>query len=129
MRVVMRLVGLVVVAVWLPLLVAGISSLRMRGRFGESDVLIVTGPYACVRHPLYAGLSMTVVGLGLLLGRRSLLLGGSVWLLVTRLWSIGEERTLAERFGAEYADYRKATGAFIPGVVRIPLSRRTSDSG
>ncbi len=110
----MQLVGLAMVAVWLPLLLAGISSLRSRGRLGDSDVLIVTGPYACVRHPLYAGLSLTAVGLGLICGLRRLVLAGAGWLVVTRLWSIGEERKLVERFGARYADYRTATPAVIP---------------
>lgn len=119
MRVVNRLIGVAMVGVWLPLLVAGIASLRWRGRLGDSDVLIATGPYARVRHPLYAGLSMTIVGLGLVLGRLSLVLGGSAWLLVTRLWSIHEETALAERFGPEYAAYRESTPAMVPGLIRL----------
>jgi len=115
--------GLVVVVVWLPLLIAGIVSLRSRGRLGHSDVLIVTGPYAYVRHPLYAGLSLTVVGLGLILGSLWLVLGGFGWLLVTRLWSIREERGLTERFGPEYAAYRRATPAIIPDVARFLRGR------
>ena len=110
-------------AVWFPLLIAGIRSLRSRGRLGDSEVLLVTGPYAYVRHPLYAGFSLTAVGLGLILGSRRLVLGGSGWLLVTRLWSVHEDRRLAERFGPEYAAYRKATPALIPDVAGLLKSR------
>jgi protein-S-isoprenylcysteine O-methyltransferase Ste14 len=119
MRVVNRLIGVAMVGVWLPLLVAGIASLRQRGPLGDTDILIVTGPYARVRHPLCAGLSMTIVGLGLVLGRLSLALGGSAWLLVTRLWSIHEEKALAERFGTEYAAYRDSTPAMVPNLGRL----------
>jgi len=111
-----RLIGLGILAVWLPLLVGGVRSLQTRGRFGDSETLIVTGPYASVRHPLYAGLSLTAVGVGLVLGSRRLVAGGFGWLLVTRLWSMGEEKALAERFGAEYEAYRAATPAVIPQV-------------
>ena len=121
-----RVIGVATLAVWLPLLVSGIGSLRSRGRFGDSDDLIVTGPYARVRHPLYAGLSMTMVGLGLVLGRLSLVLGGFVWLLVTRVWSIHEERALAERFGQSYTAYRDATPAMMPDLGRLLRSRRAT---
>ena len=114
-----RAVGLVIVAVWLPLLGAGIVSLRTRGRLGDSDVLITSGPYAYVRHPLYAGLSLTVVGVGLIVGSVSVVLAGLGWLLVTRIWSLHEERSLARRFGPEYAAYRNATPALVPDVARV----------
>lgn len=118
------MVGRAVLAVWFPLLVAGILSLRSRGRFGDSDALIVTGPYAYVRHPLYAGLSMTVFGLGLTIGSRHLALGGVGWLMVTRLWSLHEERGLAERFGPDYDAYVARVPAMIPSIPRLVRSAR-----
>jgi protein-S-isoprenylcysteine O-methyltransferase Ste14 len=117
------IIGVAVTAVWFPLLIAGIRSLRSRGRLGDSEVLLVTGPYAHVRHPLYAGFSLTAVGLGLILGSRRLVLGGSGWLLVTRLWSVHEDARLAERFGPEYAAYRRTTPALIPDVAGLLKSR------
>jgi protein-S-isoprenylcysteine O-methyltransferase Ste14 len=127
MRVVAVVVGLAVVAVWFPLLAAGVASLRSRGRLGGSDVLIVTGPYAYVRHPLYAGLSMTAFGIGLIVGSWPLAVSGRGWLLVTRVWSIREERGLAERFGAEYTIYRQTTPGMIPKVGSLARFRRGDD--
>lgn len=121
------LIGLILVAVWFPLLVAGIATLHSRGRLGESDVLITSGPYARVRHPLYAGLSLAAAGMGLIIGARALVLGGLGWLLLTRLWSIPEERGLAERFGEEYAKYRLATPAFVPRVCQVVRSSARTD--
>lgn len=119
-----RLLGAVVVVVWLPLLLAGIKSLQTRGPLGDSDDLIVSGAYAHVRHPLYAGLSMSVVGLGLIIGSRRLVLGGLAWLAVTRLWSLHEETDLAEKFGPAYERYRRATPAMVPDLSRLWRVRR-----
>lgn len=118
-RVVGRFLGVLIVAVWLPVLVAGLASLRARGRLGKPEALIVTGAYRSVRHPLYAGLSMTLVGIGLLSGTWVLAFGGLVWLLVTQVWSIHEERELAQRFGAEYVTYRQTTPRVVPDIVRV----------
>lgn len=113
------LLGLAVLTVWLPVLVGGLASLRSRGRLGSSDTLIVTGAYRYVRHPLYAGLSLTLAGLGLILGRRALALGGLGWLLVTQAWSVQEEADLARRFGGDYETYRRVTARAIPDVGRF----------
>jgi len=118
--------GLLVLAVWLPVLLAGPKSLRSRNRFGRSDVLIVTGPYRYVRHPLYAGWSFTLIGLGLVLGTPTLVVAGLVWLLVTQVWSVHEERDLARRFGSEFAAYRQRTPRLIPDVRRVLRDLRLS---
>lgn len=115
-RVIAALVGIAIEVVWLPLLAGGIASLRRRGRFGVADFLIVTGPYAQVRHPLYAGLSMTLVGIGFIFGLWRLAVGGFCWLVVTLFWSIPEDRRLSRRFGREYARYRTTTPGFIPRI-------------
>jgi protein-S-isoprenylcysteine O-methyltransferase Ste14 len=113
-RVVGVVVGSLMVAVWLPLLLDGLASLRSRGPLGESDELIVTGAYARVRHPLYAGLCFTIAGVGLVLGSRWITFGGLGWLAVTQLWSVHEEAELARSFGARYEEYRRATPRLVP---------------
>ena len=119
MRIACRFLGALLLAVWMPVLVGGLASLRSRGRLGQSEALIVTGAYRYVRHPLYAGLSMTLTGIGLLFGTWVLALGGLVWLVVTQSWSIHEERELAQRFGAEYVSYQQATPGVVPDVARL----------
>ena len=64
--------------------------------------LRTTGPYACVRHPIYAALLFGGAGLVILGGRPARV---AVWLaLLALLWAktVLEERKLSERF----ADYR-----------------------
>jgi len=110
------LLGALLVVAWFPALLWGLLSLRSRGRLGRSDDLIVTGAYRYVRHPLYAGLSLTLTGLGLVARRGTLVLAGLGWLLLTQAWSVGEEKELEERFGSEYSDYRRATPRVVPNV-------------
>lgn len=112
-------VGLLVLIVWAPTLAAGLRSLRSRDRLGRSDTLITTGVYRYVRHPLYAGLSLSAVGVGLVLGSRVLAVGGAIWLLVTRVWSVGEERELVRRFGPAYEAYRASTPRSVPDIARL----------
>lgn len=119
------LIGSLMVAVWLPVLIRGLVSLRSRGPLGASGELIVTGVYAWVRHPLYAGLCFSLVGVGLVLGRWSLVAGGLGWLVVTQLWSLREEAELARRFGSRYEEYRRATPRLVPSIGRAGRALRS----
>jgi protein-S-isoprenylcysteine O-methyltransferase Ste14 len=69
--------------------------------------LVTTGPYRVSRNPMYTGHAVSCAG--------AALWAGSWWPLITlplsvlatrRLVIEPEEGYLAERFGAEYADYR-----------------------
>jgi protein-S-isoprenylcysteine O-methyltransferase Ste14 len=107
------------------LLVANVLSwwalLRLRASFSltpEARRLVTSGPYRFVRHPLY--LAGFIVSLGLL---------GTIWsapavalfalyMAATVLRARAEDRVLRAAFPAEYAEYQRATGAFMP---RAPL--------
>jgi len=77
--------------------------------------LVVSGFYRYVRNPIYVGFLIILIGEALLFGSAGLLKYAAV------AWCVGaagvrfyEEPTLARRFGAEYADYRRAVRAWIP---------------
>jgi|SRR5579871_3213786 len=79
--------------------------------------LVRTGPYAIVRHPIYASL------LALLLATVVLrtpwpraLLALAVFLVGTEIRVRSEDRLLASRFGAQFARYQKEVSAYIPFV-------------
>ncbi|HZC06264.1 MAG TPA: 1-acyl-sn-glycerol-3-phosphate acyltransferase [Ktedonobacterales bacterium] len=82
--------------------------------------LVVSGPYGLVRHPMYLGYNVALIGLALILGSPGLLiLGGPVFLLGWVIYALIEERSLRRRFGAEYRAYQVEVAIW----PRLPLYR------
>lgn len=79
--------------------------------------LITHGPFAIVRHPMYAGLILASMG-GLLTYRTWTLLFTSVDFLALALRARREEQTLAAEFGAEWEEYRRRVPGWLPRVLR-----------
>lgn len=79
--------------------------------------LVRRGPYAIVRHPIYAGLVLAMIGSALSIGELRCLLGIALalthWWFKTRM----EEQFLLDEFGADYAQYRREVKALIPFVL------------
>ena len=125
----------------IPLLFAG-QSLRFwaagfipkyRTLVVDAPSLVTDGPYAWMRNPLYAGNG--IMGLGWAL------MAGWVWaaafvVIFFALYSLiiipFEEKFLAERFGDEYALYKKTTPSLFPALwdikPRIERSRAGFDA-
>jgi protein-S-isoprenylcysteine O-methyltransferase Ste14 len=81
----------------------------------EARRLVVGGPYSVVRHPLYLGEQMALVGVVLqYISPFALALVGLQF--VFQLYRMGfEEEILTENF-PEYAEYMKRTPRLIPGI-------------
>ena len=78
--------------------------------------VISTGPYALVRHPLYAGANLWMIGMPLMLGSRWGLIGSALMIALVAIRAIGEEKVLAEGLPG-YDDYRrKVRFRVLPGV-------------
>jgi protein-S-isoprenylcysteine O-methyltransferase Ste14 len=76
--------------------------------------LICGGPYRWVRHPIYTGLLLAMLGTGLVRGQVRAILGFS--LLLAGFWvklDI-EERFMRKTFGGQYQEYARTTGALVP---------------
>lgn len=83
---------------------------------GESPGLITTGPYALVRHPLYGGLLLAILG--------SAIAQSSLWLLPLIVYgpyfiraARREEKLLIERYPERYPAYMKRTKMLLPFVL------------
>lgn len=78
--------------------------------------LVQTGPYAYVRHPMYSGWWVCMIGLVLLypVWAVFLLLVFSVISFANR--ARREETALAARFGQAWMDYTRRTKRLIPGL-------------
>jgi protein-S-isoprenylcysteine O-methyltransferase Ste14 len=112
-------VGLVLVLVGGTVALLGILALR-EGRSVSALPhprpgmdLVVTGPYAFVRHPVYAGLILLALGWSVLQDSGPALVAAAVLAIVLDLKRRREEAYL-ERHIASYAEYRTRTKALIP---------------
>ena len=80
----------------------------------EGHELITSGPYAIVRHPIYAGLLLAFVGSGLARGEwRGVLAVVIAFLALWRKLRL-EERWMREQFGPAYQAYSQRVAALIP---------------
>ena len=80
-----------------------------------TERLVVGGLYRYVRNPMYVAVAATVIGQALVLGRPGLLAYAALFMAVVGAFvRFYEEPTLAERFGNEYAEYRRAVPAWHP---------------
>ena len=84
-----------------------------------TDTLVVGGLYRHVRNPMYLAVLACIGGQALLLGSFGLVLYGAVvaaaFVTFVRLY---EEPTLARRYGAQYAAYRRAVPGWWPRLRR-----------
>jgi protein-S-isoprenylcysteine O-methyltransferase Ste14 len=79
----------------------------------EDHALVRTGPYRVVRHPIYTGLLLALIGTAAAIGEwRGFL--AVIFALIGFLWKIHvEEKRMRENF-PEYGQYRRQTAALIP---------------
>jgi protein-S-isoprenylcysteine O-methyltransferase Ste14 len=108
-----------------PFVIAG-AALRSwgAGHLVKNDRLSMAGPYAHLRHPLYAGTLCLAVGFGVIAGALSLalVLGGFVpifFLYYLPYKERVESERLAGRYGDLYAEYRRAVPALLPSLARF----------
>lgn len=76
--------------------------------------LIRGGPYRFVRHPIYTGLLVAMLGTGIVRARVFAVI--AVALLFAGFWVKLriEERFMRKTFGEQYDDYARTTGALVP---------------
>jgi protein-S-isoprenylcysteine O-methyltransferase Ste14 len=75
------------------------------------------GPYGFVRHPIYTGLLVGMLGTGIVFGYVRcfigvLICGFALWLKLQI-----EERFMVQQFGDQYTHYRQRVRALVPFVL------------
>ena len=83
----------------------------------QDHELIERGPYRYVRHPIYTGLLLALVGTALLLGEWRAVLGFVIMFVSFWRKLRLEETWLSEYFGPKYGEYMQRVKALIPGVL------------
>jgi protein-S-isoprenylcysteine O-methyltransferase Ste14 len=72
------------------------------------------GPYRFVRNPMYTGILILGISLGLALGTWFLPLAASFVFGLLAVRTRTEEKCLIERFGNQYREYMERVGRFLP---------------
>jgi len=78
--------------------------------------LITSGPYRSVRHPIYSGMTLALVGTALATGAPYGFIGLALILFGFLVRVRLEEALMRETFPGEYDDYSRHTARLIPGV-------------
>jgi protein-S-isoprenylcysteine O-methyltransferase Ste14 len=101
-------------AIWARMWIAGNWSSDVTLK--RDHELVVTGPYAFVRHPIYTGILLALIGTALAVGEWRAAL--AVVLAAAAFWrKIGiEEAVMRRQFGGAYARYAARVSALIPFV-------------
>ncbi|HMK86997.1 MAG TPA: isoprenylcysteine carboxylmethyltransferase family protein [Steroidobacteraceae bacterium] len=79
--------------------------------------LIRRGPYRRIRHPIYTGILLALLGSALATGQLRGLLAVVIACIAFRLKSHVEEAWMERQFGEQYAAYRRSSWAFLPFVL------------
>lgn len=77
--------------------------------------LVTSGPYRRVRHPIYSGIVLAMVGTAVAVSWYVLILAGVLGAYFA-FSAVHEERYMAERFPEAYPAYRRSTKMLVPFV-------------
>ena len=80
----------------------------------EGHELIRTGPYRTIRHPIYTGILIALLGSLTTIGEVRGLLALAIAWASFYLKARREESFLAQEFGPAFAEHRRHTGMFLP---------------
>jgi protein-S-isoprenylcysteine O-methyltransferase Ste14 len=78
--------------------------------------LIRSGPYSIVRHPIYSGFLLAVLGTVIYVGEVRGLLAFALAVAGLKWKSLVEESFMQEQFGSRYFEYKRDVKALIPFV-------------
>jgi protein-S-isoprenylcysteine O-methyltransferase Ste14 len=83
-------------------------------RIGEGHQLVRSGPYRCLRHPIYTAVFGMSIGTAIVGGQIHALVGLAILTVAYARKIPMEEKALREAFGAEYEAYRRKSWALFP---------------
>lgn len=105
-----------VVGMWTSITHLG-RQFRIHAGLYEDHELVRTGPYAVVRHPIYASLLAMMLATGILLTPwQWVVVAVPIYIVGTEIRIRSEETLLASRFGEQFRDYQRRVRAYVPFV-------------
>ena len=83
----------------------------------QNHELVRSGPYAVVRHPIYSGFLLGILGTALSVGEARGLIALALAFVGWFAKALVEERFMVEQFDGEYVSYRREVKRLIPFVL------------
>jgi len=83
----------------------------------QGHELIRGGPYALVRHPIYSGMLLGLLGTAIGVGEFRGLIALALFIVAWWLKARTEETLMIQQFGEQYSRYRRDVKALIPFVL------------
>lgn len=102
------------------MLFAGWARIFLGGNWSSSvtlkqdHTLVRSGPYRIVRHPIYTGLLVALLGTAIVLGELRCFIGVILAGIAWKMKSINEEALMVEEFGDQYIRYRLQVKGLVP---------------
>jgi protein-S-isoprenylcysteine O-methyltransferase Ste14 len=108
---IVTLIGLIII-LWARIVLGGNWSTT--AVLKENQELIQNGPYRYVRHPIYSGLMLMILGMAIYYGRTIGFVVFIISFIASCLRARQEEKLLTRHFPEEYPNYKARVKAFIP---------------
>ena len=90
---------------------------KSSGNFENTKILVKSGVYGLIRHPLY--LSLFLLGTGVMMKDPKIpaILLGVINLVCVFFTALAEEKEMIEKFGEPYKEYMKETKMYMPYIM------------
>jgi protein-S-isoprenylcysteine O-methyltransferase Ste14 len=82
----------------------------------QNHTLVRSGPYRIVRHPIYTGLLVALLGTAIALGPLRCFLGVVLAAIAWKYKSITEETFMVQQFGDQYRAYQTEVKGLVPYI-------------
>jgi protein-S-isoprenylcysteine O-methyltransferase Ste14 len=110
------LIGAGLVLVWETFRANTFATTQVRVQIERAQTVVDSGPYRYIRHPMYAGMTLFVIGTALMLGSLWALAATVVLFVLLGMRTLGEEQVLKQDL-AGYTEYMtKTPWRIVPGV-------------
>ena len=103
-----------ILAIIFGLVIAYKGLAEIKENFWEAKKVLKNKIYSKVRHPVYSGLIIFMLGFSLVVYSVFFLIYSLVAIIILILLSVYEEKHLVRKFGKTYINYKKETGMFLP---------------
>jgi len=117
----LEIAGMLLIVVGWILMVIAMLQLGLSARVylpGQKTGLITSGIYRLCRNPAYMGTHLSFLGVFFLVPSLVYLIGFCLFVVYQHFRILQEERFLRGAFGAEYEEYFRKVGRYLPRITR-----------